>query len=40
MNKSIFFLAGGILLLALSWYLNRRRKQVLTKGGKPHDEVR
>jgi uncharacterized membrane protein len=40
MNKSVFFLAGGILLLALSWYLNRRRKQVLTKGGKPHDEVR
>ncbi|MFH5182302.1 DUF2157 domain-containing protein [Paenibacillus sp. TAB 01] len=36
MDKSLFFIIGGLLLLALSWVLNRRKKQVLedTKGGK------
>jgi uncharacterized membrane protein len=29
MDKSLFFLIGGILLLALSWYLRRRNAQVL-----------
>ncbi len=29
MDKSLFFLLGGILLLALSWYLRRRNAQVL-----------
>ncbi|REE55456.1 putative membrane protein [Paenibacillus taihuensis] len=35
MDKSIFFIIGGILLLALSWFLNRRKKQFLTE---LHDE--
>jgi uncharacterized membrane protein len=29
MDKSVFFLIGGSLLLALSWLLNRRKRQVL-----------
>ncbi|WP_460503236.1 hypothetical protein, partial [Hymenobacter agri] len=29
MDKSLFFLIGGVLLLALSWYLRRRNAQVL-----------
>ena len=29
MDKSLFFLIGGILLLALSWFLRRRNAQVL-----------
>ncbi|GAA4044505.1 hypothetical protein GCM10022409_33210 [Hymenobacter glaciei] len=29
MDKSLFFLIGGILLLGLSWYLRRRNAQVL-----------
>jgi uncharacterized membrane protein len=29
MNKSLFFLVGGVLLLGLSWYLRRRNAQVL-----------
>jgi len=28
-NKSLFFLIGGVLLLGLSWYLRRRNAQVL-----------
>ncbi|MFC4776863.1 DUF2157 domain-containing protein [Paenibacillus sp. GCM10023252] len=30
MDKSIFFLIGGALLLILSWLLNRRKQQVLS----------
>ena len=29
MDKSLFFLIGGVLLLGLSWYLRRRNAQVL-----------
>ncbi|MBH8559758.1 DUF2157 domain-containing protein [Hymenobacter negativus] len=29
MDKSLFFLLGGVLLLGLSWYLRRRNAQVL-----------
>ncbi|BBH21535.1 hypothetical protein Back11_28800 [Paenibacillus baekrokdamisoli] len=29
MDKSIFFILGGLILLALSWFLNRRKKQFL-----------
>ncbi|GAB3576063.1 DUF2157 domain-containing protein [Hymenobacter daeguensis] len=29
MDKSLFFLVGGVLLLGLSWYLRRRNAQVL-----------
>ena len=29
MDKSLFFLLGGILLLGLSWYLQRRAAQTL-----------
>ncbi|WP_028549821.1 DUF2157 domain-containing protein [Paenibacillus sp. UNC451MF] len=37
MDKSLFFIIGGVLLLALSWFLNRRNKRFLdeVKGGKP-----
>lgn len=37
MDKSLFFIIGGILLLLLSWFLNRRNKRFLeeVKGGKP-----
>ncbi|WP_282936410.1 DUF2157 domain-containing protein [Paenibacillus sp. RC67] len=37
MDKSLFFIIGGILLLVLSWFLNRRNKRFLEemKGGKP-----
>ncbi|AZN40190.1 DUF2157 domain-containing protein [Paenibacillus albus] len=31
MDKSIFFIIGGVLLLVLSWFLNRRKKQFLTE---------
>ncbi|MBP1156508.1 MULTISPECIES: DUF2157 domain-containing protein [unclassified Paenibacillus] len=39
MDKSLFFMIGGIILLGLSWFLNRRKKQVLdvTKEGNPHE---
>jgi uncharacterized membrane protein len=30
MDKSLFFLIGGVLLLGLSWYLRRRNAQVLS----------
>jgi uncharacterized membrane protein len=37
MPKSLFFLSGGILLFALSWLLERRRRKWLkTNGGEPH----
>jgi uncharacterized membrane protein len=29
MDKSLFFIIGGLLLLTLSWFLNRRKKVVL-----------
>ena len=29
LDKSLFFLLGGVLLLSLSWYLRRRNAQVL-----------
>ncbi|GGD74492.1 DUF2157 domain-containing protein [Paenibacillus nasutitermitis] len=32
MDKSLFFILGGILLLGLSWFLNRRKQQVLLDG--------
>ncbi|NOU96102.1 DUF2157 domain-containing protein [Paenibacillus sp. LMG 31456] len=37
MDKSLFFIIGGLLLLALSWFLNRRKKQFFEegKGGNP-----
>ncbi|TVY11971.1 DUF2157 domain-containing protein [Paenibacillus cremeus] len=39
MDKSLFFIIGGVLLLGLSWFLNRRKKQVLHDGkeGDGHD---
>jgi len=30
MDKSLFFIIGGMLLLGLSWFLNRRKKQFFT----------
>lgn len=37
MDKSLFFLTGGILLLVLSWLLNKRKKEVLQgEGGDGH----
>ena len=33
MDKSLFFLVGGVLLLGLSWYLRRRNAQVLAAAG-------
>ena len=35
LDKSLFFLLGGGLLLGLSWYLRRRNAQVLAGGGPP-----
>ena len=35
MDKSLFFLLGGVLLLGLSWYLRRRNAQVLAAAGPP-----
>ncbi|MDQ2770361.1 MAG: DUF2157 domain-containing protein [Bacteroidota bacterium] len=35
MDKSLFFLIGGVLLLALSWYLRRRNAQLLATAGPP-----
>ena len=37
MDKSLFFILGGILLLLLSWYLNRRRKSFLDGEGGNQD---
>ncbi|UUZ84481.1 LPXTG cell wall anchor domain-containing protein [Paenibacillus sp. P26] len=41
MDKSVFFLIGGLLLLGLSWLLNRRKKQFFhdhdAKEGNLHD---
>ncbi|MFS0722979.1 DUF2157 domain-containing protein [Paenibacillus sp. 1P07SE] len=37
MDKSLFFLLGGVLLLVLSWYLNRRRRSFLTTEGEDKD---
>lgn len=40
MDKSLFFIIGGLLLLVLSWFLNRRNKKFLeeAKGGSHHDQ--
>ncbi|ULL15106.1 DUF2157 domain-containing protein [Paenibacillus sp. H1-7] len=40
MDKSMFFIFGGLLLLVLSWFLNRRNKKFLeeAKGGNHHDQ--
>lgn len=35
MDKSLFFLIGGVLLLGLSWYLRRRNAQVLAAAAPP-----
>ncbi len=35
LDKSLFFLVGGGLLLGLSWYLRRRNAQVLAAAGPP-----
>jgi uncharacterized membrane protein len=37
MDKSMFFIIGGVILLVLSWFLNRRKKHFLdeVKGGNP-----
>jgi uncharacterized membrane protein len=32
LDKSLFFLIGGVLLLSLSWYLRRRNAQRLAAG--------
>ncbi|WP_070119852.1 DUF2157 domain-containing protein [Bacillus marinisedimentorum] len=37
MPKSLFFLVGGVLLFALSWYLEKRRRAAGGSGG-GHDE--
>ncbi len=39
MDKSVFFILGGIILLALSWFLNRRKKRFMeeVEEGKHHD---
>jgi uncharacterized membrane protein len=39
MDKSLFFIIGGLLLLVLSWFLNRRKKQFFAeaKGGDRHE---
>lgn len=34
-DKSLFFLIGGVLLLGLSWYLRRRNAQVLAAAAPP-----
>jgi uncharacterized membrane protein len=31
MDRSLFFVVGGMLLLGLSWFLNRRRKSYITQ---------
>ncbi len=38
MDKSLFFILGGAILIGLSWYLNRRKKKFLhdTKEGNGH----
>ncbi|WP_372813027.1 DUF2157 domain-containing protein [Paenibacillus sp.] len=33
MDKSLFFIIGGVLLIGLSWFLNRKNKQVLHDAG-------
>ncbi|MBD2766999.1 DUF2157 domain-containing protein [Hymenobacter sp. BT664] len=35
LDKSLFFLLGGVLLLGLSWYLRRRNAQVLAAAAPP-----
>ncbi|SFQ21447.1 DUF2157 domain-containing protein [Hymenobacter arizonensis] len=35
LDKSLFFLLGGVLLLGLSWYLRRRNAQVLAASATP-----
>ena len=35
LDKSLFFLLGGVLLLSLSWYLRRRNAQVLAGATSP-----
>ncbi|WP_161599549.1 DUF2157 domain-containing protein [Hymenobacter nivis] len=35
LDKSLFFLLGGVLLLGLSWYLRRRNARVLAAAGTP-----
>jgi uncharacterized membrane protein len=39
MDKSLFFIIGGLILLTLSWFLNRRKKHFLEqgKGGDRHE---
>ncbi|WP_248927310.1 DUF2157 domain-containing protein [Paenibacillus hamazuiensis] len=32
MDKSLFFVIGGVILLALSWFLNRRRRRFFSEG--------
>jgi uncharacterized membrane protein len=32
LDKSLFFLIGGVLLLSMSWYLRRRNAQRLAAG--------
>jgi uncharacterized membrane protein len=39
MDKSFFFIIGGILLLILSWFLNRRRHQFLEQAKEGSDHV-
>jgi uncharacterized membrane protein len=37
MDKSLFFILGGLILLALSWFLNRRKKLVLDEAGREEE---
>ncbi|GAB3293072.1 hypothetical protein GCM10027511_06760 [Hymenobacter humi] len=40
LDKSLFFLLGGVLLLGLSWYLRRRNAQVLATSATPPGPVK
>ncbi|GAC1585908.1 MAG: hypothetical protein NVS3B25_00580 [Hymenobacter sp.] len=39
LDKSLFFLLGGALLLGLSWYLRRRNARVLAAAAPPPPEA-
>jgi LPXTG-motif cell wall-anchored protein len=39
MDKSLFFIIGGILLLGLSWLLNRRRNKFFDQAKEANDHV-
>ncbi|MEI7028125.1 DUF2157 domain-containing protein [Paenibacillus sp. y28] len=39
MDKSMFFLIGGLLLLGISWYLNKQKREALKPEGGNPDEL-